>query len=79
MVTVIVTLVVTVLVTAVVTTRSPATRRSPLTPPTTVVSGDPLGIGYKRTLKIRPKFHIRPNFGFLFNRTEPVFQKFGFG
>ena len=31
------------------------------------------------TLIILPKFCIQPNFGFLFNQTEPIFQKFGFG
>ena len=35
-------------------------------------------LGYKQTLKIRPKVHMRPNFGFLFNRTKPVFSKVWF-
>ena len=36
-------------------------------------------VGYKRISKIRPNTQFRPKFGFLFNRTEPSFQKFGFG
>ena len=36
-------------------------------------------LGYKRISKIRPNTEFRPEFGFLFNRTEPSFQNFGFG
>ena len=36
-------------------------------------------VGYKRMSKIRPNTEFRPEFCFLCNRTEPTFQKFGFG
>ena len=36
-------------------------------------------LGYKRISKIRPNTKFLQKFGFLFNRTEPNFQKFGFG